>query len=119
MNLHPRTEQITVQKEFLFATAGLIHKVGNVTLDGATFEGVVKAGTVVVENPTTKISTAYNGASYTPAAGIVYVTAHDVEVADKNVQVGAIEEAYLHRTKITGYHADLAVDSENRFKIRG
>jgi len=119
MNLHGRTDTITVQKEFLHSTAGLTYKVGNVTLDAAAFEGTVKAGTVVTVDPTTKLAKPYAGATYTPAVGLVFVTAHDCEVTDKNVQIGAIEEAYLNRTKITGYHADLAVDSEYRFKIRG
>lgn len=118
MNLQPQTEQITVQHEFLFQTAGLIHKVGNVTLDGSAFEGTVKAGTVVVQGAN-GLSTPYDGATFAAANGTVYVTANDVEVGTDNVQIGALEEAYLNRTKITGYHADLAVDSNFRFKIRG
>lgn len=118
MNLQPRTEQITVQHEFLWQTAGLIHKVGNVTLDAAAFDGHVAAGTVVVQGAN-GLSTPYDGATFAAGAGLVYVTANDAEVGDTNVQIGAIEEAYLNRTKITGYHADLAADSNFRFKIRG
>lgn len=121
MNLQPRTEQITVQKEFLWSTAGLIHKVGNITLKGSTFAAgtVVKAGTVVVVGAD-KLATLYDGVTYTAAAGTVYVTTNDrVMDGTSNVQVGALEEAYLNASKITGNHADLAVDSNYRFKIRG
>lgn len=118
MKLQPRSEQISVQQEFLWQTAGLIHKVGNVTLDAAAFEGVVKAGTVVVQGAN-GLSTPYDGATFAAGAGTVYVITNDVEVTDQNVQIGAIEEGFLNRTRITGYHADLAADSNYRFKIRG
>jgi hypothetical protein len=117
VNLQPRREEITVQREFLFSTSGLIHKVGNVTLDGAAFEGLVLAGTVVVQGAN-GLSTPYDGATYTPAAGRVYITANDIEVGDNNVQIGAIEEGFVREDRLTGYHADLAVDSEYRYKIR-
>ena len=120
MNLQPRTDQITVQKNFLWSTAGLVHKIGNVTLQGSSFTSgvVVKAGTVIVVGVDKK-ATAYDGATYTAAAGPVYVTTNDVLMSGTDQQVGALEEAYLNKTKITGYHADLVVDSEYRFKVRG
>lgn len=118
MNLQPYSEGITVQKEFLFSTADLVHKVGNVTLDAAAFEGQVKAGTVVVIGAN-DLATPYDGATYATGAGLVVVTTNDVNVTDKNVQIGALEKAYLNRTKITGFHADLEADSNFRFKVRG
>lgn len=120
MNLQPRTEQITVQKEFLWSTDSLVHKVGNVTLKASAFTvgEVVKAGTVIVVGAD-KLATKYDGATYTPAAGTVYVITNDRVMGTQNVQVGALEEAYLNAAKITGNHADLAVDSNYRFKIRG
>ena len=120
MNLQPRTEQITVQKEFLWSTAGLVHKVGNVTLKGSAFTNgsTVKAGTVVVVGADKK-ATAYDGATYTTAAGTVFVTTTDRVMDGSDQQVGALEEGYLNKNKITGYHADLAVDSNYRFRIRG
>jgi hypothetical protein len=119
MNLQPRTEQITVQKNFLWSTAGLVHKIGNVTLKGSAFADgdVVKAGTVVVVGADKK-ATAYDGATYTAADGRIYVTTNDVVANGADQQVGALEEAYLNGSKITGNHADLAVDSEYRFKVR-
>jgi hypothetical protein len=120
MNLQPRTEDITVQNEFLWSTAGLVHKVGNVTLKGSAFANgtLVKAGTVVVVGAD-KLATLYDGVAYTPAAGTVFVTTNDRLMEGANVQVGALEEAYLNASKITGNHADLAIDSNYRFKIRG
>ena len=118
MNLQPRSEQITVQQEFLWSTSGLIHKVGNVTLDAAAFEGEVKAGTVVVQGAN-GLSTPYDDATYTAAAGTIYVTTNDVSVTDQNVQIGAIEEAYLNRNRITGGGAGLEAASGYRFKLRG
>jgi hypothetical protein len=118
VNLQPRTEDIIVSREFLFQTSGKIHKVGNVTLDAAAFEGRVLAGTVVVQGAN-GLSTPYDGATYTAAAGTIYVTTNDVEVGDQNIQVGALEEAYLRRDRITGYHANLEGHSGNRFKVRG
>jgi hypothetical protein len=118
VNLQPRREEITVQREFLFSTSGLIHKVGNVTLDSAAFDGIVLAGTVVVQGDN-GLSTPYDGATFTAAAGTVYVTANDVEVGSTNVQVGAIEEGFLRRDRITNLNDSLAAHSNYRFKIRG
>ncbi|QFG05683.1 decoration protein [Bacillus phage 035JT001] len=122
MNLQPRTEEITVQREFLFQTSGLIHKVGNVTLDASAFtDGVVKAGTVVVQG-TNGLSTPYDDATFGTEggqAGTIYVTANDVKVADQNVQIGAIEEAFLRTDRITNGGTNLEANSGYRFKLRG
>lgn len=118
MNLQPYSEQITVQQEFIWQTAGLVHKVGNVTLSGAAFEGTVKAGTVIVQGAD-GLSIPYDGATFVAADGQVLVTTNDIIVGTQNVQVGALEEAYLNKNKITGYHADLEADSGFRFKVRG
>ncbi|QFG05416.1 decoration protein [Bacillus phage 031MP002] len=123
MNLQPRTQDITVQREFLFQTSGLIHKVGNVTLDASQFTaGVVKAGTVVVEGAN-GLSTPYNDATFGTEggqAGTVYVTANDVEIKDgQNVQIGAIEEAFLRADRITNGGANLEANSGYRYKLRG
>jgi hypothetical protein len=118
MNLQPRSESITVQQEFLFQTAGLVHKVGNVTLDGAAFEGTVKAGTAV--QVPSKNAKAVPYATATLGTGRVYVTTTDVVVGTQDVQVGALEEAYLRADRISGV-ADVAVfvaDSDYRFKVR-
>jgi hypothetical protein len=121
VNLQPRSEQITVQQEFLWQTAGLIHKVGNVTLDAAAFDGVVKAGTVVAvggnDLAVPYVASVDGGAA---ANGAVYVITNDIEVGDNNVQVGALEEAYLNRNRITAASLDrLELDSGYRFKLRG
>lgn len=115
MNLQPYSEQITVQQEFLHQTAGKIHKVGNVTLDASAFEGVVKAGTVVVIGAN-DLASAYDGGTYTE--GHIVITTNDIEVKDKNVQVGALEEAYVRADRITNGHAELEAQSNYRFKVR-
>lgn len=118
MNLQPRSEQITVQQEFLHQTAGLIFKVGNVTLDGSAFEGTVKAGTAVQVPSKNAKAVPYN--TTTLGTGIVYLTTTDVIVGTADVQVGALEEAYVRADRISGV-ADTAVfatDSDNRFKVR-
>lgn len=118
MNLQPRSEEIVVGKEFLHQTAGLIYKVGNVTLDGSKFEGRVLAGTVVTIDPTTKLASPYAGGTYTDTVGQIVVTTTDTFVTDKNVQIGALEEAYLRTDRITNGHADLPAHSGYRFKLR-
>lgn len=120
MDLQPRYEEIVSGKEFLFSTAGLIHKVGNVTLKAANFtKGVLKAGTLVM------VGTDNLAVPYVPSAGTgtvagrVYVTAQDIIIGDRNVQVGAIEEAYLKASNYTSAQlARLGIDSEYRLKAR-
>lgn len=118
MNLQPRSEQIVVGQEFLHQTAGLIYKVGNVTLDGSKFEGRVKAGTVVVIDPTSKLAGPYDGATYTAEMGQIVVTTTDCTVGTQNVQIGALEEAYLRSDRITNGNASLPEHSQFRFKLR-
>ena len=119
MNLQPRTEGITVQQEFVHQTAGLIHKVGNVTLDATKFDGIVKAGTVVsVGQGGNELAEPWNAEATTK--GIVYVTTNDVKVGENNVQVGALEEGYLKRDRVTGVTDESAFyeATGNRFKLR-
>lgn len=101
MNLQPKTDRITAQKEFLHTTQGTIAKVGGVTLDNGSFtpdaSGYLLAGSGVVINENG------HGVPFTEGAtGLVYVTQHDVKIADNtNTVVGALEEAYLKRSVVT------------------
>lgn len=123
MNLQTSSIQITVQQEFVYQSAGLIHKVGGVTLDGTKFTGLVKAGTVVaVGQENNPLAEPWN--SEAVVKGTVYVTTNDVKiVGTQNVQVGALEEGYLNRKRVTGVasekEAAFAEQSQNRFKLRG
>lgn len=122
MNLQTTSVQITVQQEFVYQTAGLIHKVGGVTLDGSKFEGLVKAGTVVaIGQENNPLAEPWN--SEAVVKGTVYVTTNDVKVGTGNVQVGALEEGYLYRKRVTGIapekEAAFAEQCQNRFKLRG
>jgi hypothetical protein len=138
MDLQPRSEQITVQKEFLYQTAGAIYKVGGITLNGSQFTAgeFVKAGTAVaidkVTTDGTTETTVPDASPYEPSSsttiadpGQVHVIAHDVKIPEdgRNVVVGALEEAFLNRNKITGVAAadedTFITDSNYRFKLRG
>lgn len=117
MNLKPKTDSITVQNEILKTTQGLIFKVGGITLDAALFSaGVVKAGTPV------SIKTAPVDGKSKPWAdtdtGIPYVTTHDVKIeTGADAIVGAFEEAYFNKTKVT-FTAAFLTASANRYKTR-
>jgi hypothetical protein len=126
MNLQPSSETITVQKEFLYSTEMLSFKTGGITLDATKFPdgGYVKAGTVVTIGQTgnaTGFAQPYDSAA--AAKGELYVVAHDVKVTRPvNPIVGAVQEGYLHRGKITVGAADPATieaASNYRFKLRG
>lgn len=116
MNLQPRTDSITVQREILKTTQGQVFKVGGLTLDSAAFPaGVVPAGTPV------SIPTA--GGKAIPwvdtATGVIpYVTTHDVIVrAGSDAIVGGYEEAYLDKTKVTLSDAFVTA-AGGRYKLR-
>lgn len=114
MNLKPRTDSITVQNEILKTTQGLIFKVGGITLDGSLFTaGIVKAGTPV----SIKVDGLAKRFADTDK-GIVYVTTHDVEVVSgSNAVVGAFEEAYFNKDKVT-LSAAFITAAEGRYKLR-
>lgn len=117
MNLQPRTDSVTVQREILKTTQGQIFKVGGITLDSTAFPaGVVVAGTPV------SVPTA--GGKAIPwvdgvANAIPYVTTHDVLVGNGrgDALVGAYEEAYLDKTKVT-LSAAFITAAANRYKLR-
>lgn len=117
MNLKPKTDSITVQNEILKTTQGLIFKVGGITLDAALFPaGIVKAGTPV------SLKTAPADGKAKPWAdadtGTPYVTTHDVKVeAGSDVVVGAFEEAYFNKNKVT-FSAAFITAVGNRYKLR-
>jgi hypothetical protein len=131
MNLQPSYgEQITVQKEYLHSTANIVYKVGNVTLDGSKFTAgeFVKAGTAVtvgqVDNGVTNekaVPYAVVGGTIT-VAGTPFIITNDVKIPEngQDVQVGALEEAYVKRAKVTGVtdEAQFLADSQNRYKFR-
>lgn len=116
MNLQPRTEQITAQKEILKTTQGLIWKVGGLTLDATKFTAgeYVPAGTAVVLPADNTLAVPFTvGATGTP-----YVTTHDVKiVAGSNPIVGAFEEAYFDKKKVT-LPAEFITAAGGRYKVR-
>lgn len=120
MDLQPRFEQITVAKEFLHSTAGLLYKVGNVTLKASAFtKGVLKGGSLVMKGADGLFVPYVPSAGTTPVAGVVYAIANDITIAERNVQVGAIEKAYLKASNYSaGILARLAIDSEYRLLTR-
>lgn len=114
MNLKPRTDSITVQKEILKTTQGLIFKVGGITLDGSLFTaGIVKAGTPVSIKGDGLAKPFADADTGTP-----YVTTHDVEVVSgSNAIVGAFEEAYFDKNKVT-LSAAFITAAGSRYKLR-
>lgn len=114
MNLQPRTDSITVQREILYTTQGQIFKVGGVTLDSTAFPaGVVLAGTPVSVEEGEKAIPWADGATGTP-----YVTVNDVIVrAGSDALVGCYEEAYLDKKKVTLTPAFITA-AEGRYKLR-
>lgn len=126
MNLQPSSYSITVQKEFLYSIEGLSFKTGGVTLDAASFPdgAYVKAGTVISIGATgnaTGMARPYDSAA--AAKGELYVVAHDVKVTRPvNPIVGAVQEGYLNKNKITFGAADVTkieADSNYRLRVRG
>lgn len=116
MNLQPRTEQITTQKEVLKTTQGLIWKVGGLTLDASKFTvgEYVKAGTPVVLPNDNQLAVPWTA----EATGIPYVTTHDVKIVEgSNPIVGAFEEAYFDKKKVT-LPADFINAAGGRYKVR-
>lgn len=103
MNLQPKRESITTQKEFLNTTQGLIAKVGALTLTETNFASTLDsqkfllAGSGVVLDESGVVKPYVDDAT-TP--GTVYITAHDVKV-NGTVLVGAIESAYLKESVVT------------------
>ncbi len=120
MDLQPRFEQITVAKEFLHSTAGLTYKVGNVTLKASAFpKGNLKGGTLVMKGADGLFIPYVASAGTTPVAGVVYAIANDITIGERNVQVGAIEKAYLKASNYTAaINARLPLDSEYRLLVR-
>lgn len=117
MNLKPRTDTITVQKEILKTTQGQVFKVGGLTLDSTQFPaGVVKAGT-----PVSIPKTGGKAIPWTDAATdvIPYVTTHDVLIGGDrgDAIVGGYEEAYLDKTKVTLSDAFVTA-AGGRYKLR-
>lgn len=104
MNLQPRKETIIVQDEVLLNTQGLVHKVGGITLDGSSFgDGVVKAGTAVMEGPSGFYVPYADDTGAFPAGAKVFLTAQDAVVKDEaNAIVGAFVKAYVNEAKLTG-----------------
>jgi hypothetical protein len=122
MNLQPKRESITVQREFLNTTQGLIHKVGGITL-GAGFtgdaSGYLKAGSAVVVGAS-GVAVAFDGV----ATGTPFITANDVKAEEGQV-VGALESAFLNEAVVTSAEAGRVVvtqafiDASNgRFHLR-
>lgn len=101
MNLQPKRETITVQREFLNTTQGTIAKVAGLTLDAAAFGGALDESGYLLAG--SAVAMAADG-TVTPwaddATGIPFITQHDVKV-DGTVIVGALEEAYLKRDVVT------------------
>lgn len=99
MNLQPKREAITVQKEFLNTTQGLIHKVGGVTL-GAGFtadaSGYIKAGSALIVNEATGNAEPFDGVK----TGLAVILAHDVKY-EAGVIAGAVESAFLNEAVVT------------------
>jgi hypothetical protein len=135
MNLQPYSEQIVVQKEFLYSTEMLSHKVGGITLDAAAFTNgeYVKAGTIVAINangdesglaqPFAAATTDGETGDVTGSFGEVYAVAHDVKVTEGvNPVVGAVQEGYLDRNKITVDETlinQIEAASNYRLRVRG
>lgn len=126
MNLQPYSTDITVQNEFLYSTEMLSYKLGGITLDASKFpvDEYVKAGTVVAiggTGNTTGMAWAYDSTLATK--GELYVVAHDVKVTSGvNPVVGAVQEGYLNKNKITYGTADVTTieaASNYRLKVRG
>lgn len=122
MNLKPQRETLTVQREFLNTTQGLIHKVGGITL-GAGFtgdaSGYVKAGSAVVVGAD-GLAVPFDGV----ATGTAFVTANDVKAEEGRI-VGALESAFLNESVVTSAEAGRVVvtqafiDASNgRFHLR-
>lgn len=129
MNLQPKRETVTVQKEFLNTTQGTIAKVAGLTLDEAAFGGALDESGYLLAG--SAVSMAADG-TVTPwtdpgegaAAGTPYITQHDVKV-DGTVIVGALEAAYLKRSVVTTAEpgrvivTDGFIDASNgRFHLR-
>ncbi|AYP68824.1 hypothetical protein BpsM61_00050 [Bacillus phage vB_BpsM-61] len=126
MNLQPRKQEITVQREFLKSTEGLIHKVGGVTLDAAEFtagaDGFVRSGSAVSFDEDSGLAVPFTAES----DGIPYVLAHDVRIIEgQNPIVGAVETAFLDRSVVTdGDKVTVPVTDEfieaasNRYHLR-
>lgn len=129
MNLQPRKDSIVVQNEFLYSTEMLSFKVGGITLDASKWSDgqTIKAGTVVTIGKNADASglaqpyAKKDGTTITNA-GEVYVVSHDIiNKTGVNQVVGAVQEGYLAKTKITGVsdYAALEVDSNFRLRVRG
>ncbi|OXS77950.1 hypothetical protein [Domibacillus enclensis] len=107
MNLKPRIEQVSGQKEFLRNTVGMQWKTGGVTLDATAFTAgqYVKAGTAVFKDTATGLfKPVVDGATPTPATmEAACLTANDVKViAGSNPIVGALVAGHPLEGKCTG-----------------
>lgn len=128
MNLQPRYDSISAQKEFLKTTQALVWKVGALTLKAGAFTpdatGRLKAGSAVVIEDASDLAVPYVDDATTP--GTVYITANDVKLdANVNVIVGGLEEAYLDKRVVQKAEAGRVVASDafitasnGRFKLR-
>lgn len=138
MNLQPKTQDVTVQKEFLNTTQGLINKVGGLTLNETDFadrldaSGYLKAGSgVSLESDGSVLPYALydddgDGGATAEVfpSGIPFVTANDVKI-EGSVIVGALESAFLNKTVVETVESGRVVitqefidASNSRFHLR-
>ena len=104
MNLQPKTDSISVQKEFLYSSDHTIAKVGGITLDNGAFtpdaSGYLKAGSGVMINENGLGVPFASGEGIT--SGIPYVTQHDVKIEGyTRTVVGALGTGFLKRSVVT------------------
>lgn len=127
MNLQPKRDTVTVQKEFLNTTQGLIHKVAGLTLVDTNFTGKLDANGYLLAGSAVVLDDAgvvkpFATTATTP--GTAYITANDIKV-DGTVLVGAIESAYLKESVVTAtesgrvpVNAEFITQAEGRFHLR-
>lgn len=119
MNLQPRKETIIVQDEFLLNTQGVMFKVGGITLDGAAFgDGVVKAGTAVMEDDASGLFVPYaetTPGTFEPGANVMFTAQDAVIKSGSNNVVGAVLKGYLNTSKLTGVTDALRGELTSRY----
>lgn len=119
MNLQPKRDTVSVQKEFLNTTQGMINKVGGATL-GEGFTGdYVLAGSAITVGADGLAVPFTDGAE-----GTSFVTAHDVK-NEEGAIVGALESAFLKESVVTATESGRVkvtqafIDAtDNRFHLR-
>lgn len=116
MNLQPRRESIISQGEFLRNTQGMEVKTGGLTLNAADFTAgdVVKAGTAVYIDGTTKLGRKWAAATVATEKG-AGLTMHDVRiVAGQNPVVGVLVAGHPLESKCTGVTANFKTAAAGR-----